>query len=218
MAEIRPFRGIRYNQSVVKDLATVICPPYDIITPQMRQELYHRNEYNFVRLEDGWELPQDTTSDSKYTRSATTLEQWLRDGVLHHDEKSAIYLHDHYFNYRGNEFRRRGIVVRVRLSEWDEMQVRPHEGTLSEPASDRLSMLWALQANTSPILALFEDSVGQVASSLEVVERTEPVIAAAQRSKPEEPKPDTKLEDGNPRGTGPSFRAQVREDVQQSLS
>ena len=25
----------------------------------MRQELYHRNEYNFVRLEDGWELPQD---------------------------------------------------------------------------------------------------------------------------------------------------------------
>jgi len=119
MAEIRPFRGVRYNQSLVKDLSTVICPPYDIITPQLQQELYHRSEYNFVRLEHGRELPQDTIGNNKYTRSAATLEQWLKQGVLKVDEAPAIYLHDHYFTHQGREYRRRGITAPVRLEEWD---------------------------------------------------------------------------------------------------
>ncbi len=176
MAEIRPFRGVRYNQSLIKDLAAVICPPYDIITPQMRQELYHQSEYNFVRLEDGWGSPQDTAVDSKYTRSAATLEQWLKQSILQVDDLPAIYLHDHYFTYQGKEFKRQGITVCVRLESWDEMVVRPHEGTLTEPSSDRLSLLWALQANTSPIMALFEDRERRVSSLLAEPKRSQPII------------------------------------------
>ena len=69
MAEIRPFRGVRYNEALVTDLAAVICPPYDIISPQMEQELYQKTKYNFVRLEAGRELSQDTATDNKYTRA-----------------------------------------------------------------------------------------------------------------------------------------------------
>ena len=179
MAEIRPFRGVRYNQSLVKDLSVVICPPYDIITAQMEQELYHQSGYNFIRLESGRELPRDTVSDNKYTRSAATLEQWLKQDVLKVDEAPAIYLHDHYFTYQGREYTRRGIIVCVRLEEWDKMVVRPHEGTLAEPKGDRLSLLWACQANTSPILALFEDRGQQVASVLVAQERNKPVISSS---------------------------------------
>jgi len=165
-----------YNQSLVDDLASVICPPYDIITPQMQQELYHRSEYNFVRLEFSRELPQDSATDNKYTRSAATLEQWLKQGILEVDETPAIYLHDHYFTLQEKEYRRCGIITRVRLEEWDKMVVRPHEGTLTEPKSDRLSLLWALQTNTSPILALFEDQ-GQVSSLLATQAQGKPVIS-----------------------------------------
>ena len=177
MAEIRPFGGVRYNQQLVNDLDTVICPIYDVTTPQMQQELYHRSEYNFVRLEHGRELPQDTTLDNKYSRSAATLEQWLKQGVLKVDGVPAIYLHDHYFAHQAKEYRRRGIVVGVRLEEWDKMVIRPHEGTLTEPKDDRLSLLWACQANTSPILALFEDQGQQIASVLALEERNEPIIS-----------------------------------------
>ena len=177
MAEIRPFRGVHYNQSLVKELSAVICPPYDIITPQIRQELYHRSEYNFVRLESCRELPQDTDMDNKYTRSAATLEQWLEEDILKLDQTPAIYLHDHYFIYQGNQYKRRGIIARVRLEEWDKMVVRPHEGTLVEPKNDRVSLLWALQANTSPVLALFEDQGQQVSSLLSVPEPNEPMIS-----------------------------------------
>jgi uncharacterized protein (DUF1015 family) len=179
VAEIRPFRGIRYNQSVIDDLAAVICPPYDIITPQMRHELYHRSEYNFVRLEDSWGSPEDTAMASKYTRSVATLEQWLKQGILKVDEEPAIYLHDHYFTYQGKEFRRRGLITCIRLGEGNEMAVRRHEGTLTEPKNDRLSLLWALQANTSPILTLFEDQGQQVSSLLAAQGQGKPIISSS---------------------------------------
>ena len=176
MAEIRPFRGVRYNQQVIKDLASVVCPIYDVTSPEMQQELYHRNEYNFIRLEHGRELPQDSSEDNKYTRSAAKLEQWLKQGVLKVDKAPAIYLHDHYFTYQSRECKRRGIVVRVRLEEWDKMVIRPHEGTLALPKGDRLSLLWACQANTSSVLAMFADQGQQVASLLAQEAQNKPVI------------------------------------------
>jgi uncharacterized protein (DUF1015 family) len=176
MAEVHPLRGVRYNQRLIKDLDRVICPPYDIITPQTAQELYQRSEYNFVRVEATGELTQYRGQEDKYTRSASALEQWLAQGVLRIDELPAIYIHDHHFVHLGRQFKRRGIILRVRLEEWDSMTVRPHEGTLSEPKADRLSLLRALQANTSPILALFEDQGRSVSSVLAEQERNEPVI------------------------------------------
>jgi len=177
VAEIRPFRAVHYNESLIKDWAALICPPYDIITPQLQQELYLRSEYSFVRLEFGRELPQDTITDSKYTRSAATLEQWLKKGVLEIDKTPAIYLHDQYFTYQGREYKRRGIITRVRVEEWDKMVIRPHEGTIAEPRGDRLSLLWALQANTSPILALFEDQGQQISQLLAAQERSKPLMS-----------------------------------------
>ena len=176
MAEIRPFRGVRYNQQLVKDLAAVTCSLYDITTPEMQQEFYHQSEYNFVRLEHGRELPQDTATDNKYTRSAATFEQWLKQGVLKVDEVPAIYLYDHHFNHQANDYRRRGMVVRVRLEEWDKLVIRPHEGILTKPKDDRLSLLRACQANTSSVFAMFEDQGQRVSSLLALEERNEPVI------------------------------------------
>ncbi|MGD9117713.1 MAG: DUF1015 domain-containing protein [Dehalococcoidia bacterium] len=180
MAEILPFPGVHYNPRKVKDLADVICPPYDVISPQLQQELYQRNEYNFVRLEHNRELPQDTTTDNKYTRAAAVLERWLAQEVLVVDKTPTLYLHDHYFHHGGREYRRRGIIAGVRLQEWADNIIRPHEGTLAEHTDDRLSLLWLCQANTSPILALFEDK-GQVSALLASKEKSPPLLSASDK-------------------------------------
>ncbi len=166
MAEVRPFKGIHYSKSLIKDWSTVICPPHDIISPQQQEELYRNNEYNFVRLEYGRTLPDDTVTDNRYTRSAATLNEWLKKGVLETDKTPTIYLHDHLFTLEGKEYKRRSIIVRVRLEEWDKMIVRPHESTTAQMKSDRTSLIWALQANTSPILAMFEDRQQQIYAQL----------------------------------------------------
>ena len=166
MAEIHPFRGVHYNPQLINDLSSVICPPYDIISPQMEEKLNAKSAYNFIRLEAGRELPQDTASNNKYTRSAAILEEWLKQNILEIDPMPAFYIHDQYFSYQGKEHKRRGIIARVRLEEWEKMVIRPHEGILGKPKDDRLSLLWALRANTSPILAMFEDKEKKITKLL----------------------------------------------------
>ncbi len=177
MADIRPFNGIHYNPALVKDFAKVICPPYDIIPPQMQLELYGRNEFNFIRIEHGRELPNDKDTDNKYTRAAATLEQWLEEQILVADAVPCIYVDDHQFKHQGKTWHRRGIACRVKLEEWDKMIVRPHEGTLSRPKGDRLSLLWALKADTSPIMALYEDHNKRIAAALDAGSRGKPTFS-----------------------------------------
>lgn len=167
MADIRPFRGVHYSPAAVGDLAGVICPPYDIITPQAQLELYRRNEFNFVRIEFGRDISNDRDNDNRYTRAAATLERWLETGVLTTDERPAFYVDEHSFSYRGKAWSRRSVTCLVRLEDWDKMVVRPHEGTLARPKGDRLNLMWALQANTSPVMALYEDRDQKIAGLLD---------------------------------------------------
>ncbi len=177
MADVRGFRGIHYNRSMVNDLGSVICPPYDIISPQMQQQLYERSPFNFVRIEFTRETPTDTEAGSKYNRAAASLDQWLKQGVLKTDETPAIYMYDQYFSHQGRERKRRSLIAIVKLEEWDRMVVRPHEGTLSQPKQDRLNLLRRLRSNTSPVLTLYEDQAGKVADIMGAQEKNKPVIS-----------------------------------------
>ncbi len=178
MADVLPFRGIRYNEKVTGAISAVICPPYDIISPAMEQELYDRSPYNFIRIEYARQLPQDSDTDNRYTRAAATLEQWLEQGVLVVDKEPAIYVHDHYFWHGGHEYRRRSLVARVRLEDWHRNIVRPHEGTLAGAKSDRLKLLGTLRANTSPIFVMYEDPQGEIRKLVEDRKPGRPVIEA----------------------------------------
>jgi uncharacterized protein (DUF1015 family) len=178
LADIRPFHGVHYNPGVVKDLAKVICPPYDIIPPQMQQELYKRSEFNFIHIEFGRELPQDRPKDNRYTRAVATMENWLEQDVLQSDDKPAFYIADHRFRHQGKTYCRRSLNCLVKLEEWDKMIVRPHEGTLSKAKNDRLNLLRTLQANTSPVMVLYEDSGSRVSSLLSKVARGRPALSA----------------------------------------
>jgi uncharacterized protein (DUF1015 family) len=167
LAEIRPFHGVHYNPSLVKDMAKVICPPYDIIPPQMQQELYQRSDNNFIRIEYGKELPQDKDGSNKYTRAAATMKQWLEQQILVADEKPAIYIDEHQFTHQGKMLKRRSLNCIVKLEDWSKGIIRPHEGTLAKAKSDRLSLMWAIQANTSPIMSLYEDKGRNIAGLLD---------------------------------------------------
>jgi uncharacterized protein (DUF1015 family) len=179
LAEIRPFQGVHYNPSLVKDLAKVICPPYDIISPQLQQELYQRSENNFVRIEYGRELSQDKPASNKYTRAAATLKRWLEQQVLVVDDKPALYVDEHHFIHQGKTLHRCSFNCIVRLEDWSKAIIRPHEGTLSSPKSDRLNLLWALRADTSPIMTLYEDKKGEIASLLDKESKKKPAFNAS---------------------------------------
>ncbi|MBI4287283.1 MAG: DUF1015 domain-containing protein [Chloroflexi bacterium] len=170
MAEVRPFGGLRYNGSKVSELASVLCPPYDVMSAIDQEDYYQRSPYNVVRVEHA--LFESGKPFNKYAFSASTLKQWRKDGVLKLEEQPVFYLHEQGFSYGGREWRRRGIIARVRLEGKESGVVRPHEGTLAAAKNDRLLLLRACQANTSPIFALYEDDGGRLSSLLDAhVER-----------------------------------------------
>ncbi len=153
MAEIHPFRGIRYNQQLIDDIGSVICPPYDIITAEEQKSYYDKSNYNIIRLE----LPEEVASDNKHTRAAATFGQWLREGVLHKDSTPAFYIHEHYFTYRGIRKKRLGFMACVKLEPWENKVILPHENSVPGIRSDRLELMRACEANISPLLALYDD-------------------------------------------------------------
>lgn len=174
MVEIRPFRGVRYNPEVVKDLASVLAPPYDIITSKGQAELYQRSPFNIIRLEFGKPQPEDTPQSNRYTRAQAALKDWLQKEVIVAEADPALYLCHHYFQHQGQSYVRRELTVLVRLEEWEKGVILPHEHTLPEPKDDRLRLLKAIKANISPVYGLYKDPGGQVAAILRLVEEKNP--------------------------------------------
>jgi uncharacterized protein (DUF1015 family) len=50
MATVRPFKGIVYNQATITDMAQVVTPPYDVISPEEEDRFFERHANNMVRL------------------------------------------------------------------------------------------------------------------------------------------------------------------------
>jgi len=167
LAEISPFQGVRYNQNKVKDLASVICPPYDVISAQEQKGYYELNEYNIIRLEHGVELSEDNKKNNKYTRARSIFDQWLKDRILEIDTAHTFYIYEQGFTYLGAKKRRLGLIACVKLEPWENKVVFPHENTLQKVKSDRLELMKACNANISPILGLYDDPGSKLTKLME---------------------------------------------------
>ncbi|HET9111176.1 MAG TPA: DUF1015 domain-containing protein [Ktedonobacterales bacterium] len=163
MADVRPLPGIRYVRET--DLAAVVTPPYDVISPEAQARYYERSPENIIRLELGRDEPNDDELDNRYTRAATTFADWRLRGVLQQDAP-ALYLYEQRFSALGGERRRLSLLARVRVEPWEAGVVLPHERTLSKPKSDRLKLMRATAATLSPIMALYDDPQGALAKAL----------------------------------------------------
>ena len=166
MADVRPFRGIRYRVHQLGDLSALICPPYDVVSPRDQLFYHQQSPYNAIRLELGENRPGDTPEDNRYTRAAHTLQSGLQGGILVRDETPAFYLIEHRFEHQGCLRSRFTLVARVRLEGFSSGHIRPHEMTIGKAGADRLRLLNACNANVSPIMALFRHSGTGVLSLL----------------------------------------------------
>jgi uncharacterized protein (DUF1015 family) len=177
MAELRPFRGIRYGPQVIaQGMAAVLCPPYDVISPAEQAALYAASPYNVVRIEYGVVQPDDNDNNNRYTRAASALRDWLASGVLMQEQSPAFYLIRHEFTLGGRRTARRELIAAVHLEEWDSRVIRPHENTLPTPKADRFSLMRATNTNVSPIYSTYPDADGQIARLLDGVEATAPAF------------------------------------------
>ena len=82
MADIIPFKGVRYNREKIKDFSEVVAPPYDVISEEEQGQLYKMNQYNIVRMLLGKSSLIDNDKDNKYVRAGRYLRDWQRKEIL----------------------------------------------------------------------------------------------------------------------------------------
>ena len=152
MAEVVPFRAVRYDLSRAGAADSLIAPPYDVISELDRKALEAKSPFNIVRVD----LPQGDR-EQKYRNAARELRRWLEEGILHRDDAPAFYRYHQIFSVDGREHTRKGFICRIRLRRFDERVVLPHERTLSGPRLDRLELARACRMHMSQVFGLYSD-------------------------------------------------------------
>ena len=163
MADVQPFKTLRYDPEKAGPLGDLVAPPYDVIDDHMRAALAARSPYNVVELD----LPES------YEAAARKLGEWRESGVLVEEDEPAMWvLRQDYTAPDGSARTRTGFFARVRVEEYGAGRIRPHERTHPGPKEDRLQLTRATRANLSPIFSLFPDEDGAAREALAQVTST----------------------------------------------
>ncbi len=152
MAIVLPFQGVRYNIDIAGGLDALIAPPYDVVTPDQRDELVSRSGHNIFALE----LPKASDQAGQYEHARELFQNWLKSGVLAQEDEPAVYPYHISFRANGIQYCRKGLIALVRLEEWETRVVRPHEQTFNQVTEDRLRLLNATHAQFSQVFMLYK--------------------------------------------------------------
>jgi uncharacterized protein (DUF1015 family) len=175
MADILPFRALRYNLQQVS-ASQVVTQPYDKITPAMQERYYAASPYNLVRIILGRREPSDNDANNVYTRAAAYARQWRAERILRPDDAPSIYTYSQTFTApAGSKCERKGFIALSRVEDYSAKVVFRHEQTLSKPKADRLDLLRATRAHYEQLFLLYEDS-GEIASVLAPTSSAAPAI------------------------------------------
>ena len=168
MVEIRPFKAIRYTEKA-GSLENLITQPYDKIDEQQQKEYYQRSPYNYCRLI----LPME---QNKYQMAEHRIEQWLKERVLVKEEELAVFVSRQEFTIDSKRYARSGFIAALRLYDYGENMVFPHEGTYRAPKVDRLNMLRTVQKDLEPVFLIYPDKEQKTIHFLQEVTKTKPII------------------------------------------
>lgn len=171
MPYVRAFRALRFDPALVGDIGRVVCPPYDVIGPELQATLLARHPNNAVRI-DLPEVQAGEEPDDRYRRVSRTVAAWRVDGVLRKEPLASIYLYEQTYQVPGGTKTRvqRGFFALLKLEDLvPGSGVMAHERTLSAPKEDRFKLLRATGMNTSPVVGLYADPSGHSENAMAAI-------------------------------------------------
>ena len=157
MPDFRPFPAVRYAAGC--DLDAVLAPPYDVLSDADVAALHGRDAHNITHV--------DVPEGGDYQRAGRILRDWLDQGVLVADAGETLTIYRMSFVDASGAAREivgvlGGLEVvdepaSIRTSYGNSGRrttVLPHERTTPKATTDRLDLMRATAANTSPVWGL----------------------------------------------------------------
>jgi len=147
MADVRPFRAVRYDEGVAGPLPDLVAPPYDVISPDERKGFLARSPHNVVHLT----LPADESEARRL------WDDWRAEGALVEEPEPGFWwLSQDYVGPDGVARTREGLVAALRAEPYESRVVLPHERTHRGPKEGRLRLMRAVEAQLEPLFFLYE--------------------------------------------------------------
>src|ERR1051326_3306464 len=153
MAELRPFRALRYDPARVR-LADVVTQPYDKITPAMQAKYYEQDPANFIRFELA-------NAQDPYREAKDFLSKMRNEGLVRAEDRPALYLYEQDFAPPGENQRRlsrRALITLGRLHDYDDGVIFRHEQTLTGPKKDRQELLRSTRVQSGLLFMMYDDA------------------------------------------------------------
>lgn len=156
MSLIRPFQGIHYNPKKIKDMTTVVCPPYDVISAEQEDTLKKRSPYNFIHVMLAKDDAKHGADDARFEAASKAKEKFMEEGVLVQDTKPCFYFLKQEYRIMGQKHSRMGFLAAMKIDD-ESAKVHPHEKTHAGAKEDRFKLWSSLKAACSPIFVCFSD-------------------------------------------------------------
>jgi len=141
-----PFAAIRY---ATDDLASLVAPPYDVLSDADLDVLQARSLHNIVRID----VPRG--GDDRYDLAAKIMQAWLDNGILAVDSTPSFTIYRMRFtDSTGTQRDIAGVLGGLEVVDAEAGGVLPHERTTAAASTDRLELTRATAANLSPVWGL----------------------------------------------------------------
>ena len=152
MAEIKPFRGWRYNQDTIEDICELTSPLFDVATEKQKSALYC-NPCNSIHLS----IP---AGDQPARNALEAFTKWQAEGTIRRDPEPGIYVYYQYYKLPGDptEYCRKGFICKIRIYDWEENVIIRHENTMPGSVKDQVDLLATTRLNVSPTHGLYTDN------------------------------------------------------------
>jgi uncharacterized protein (DUF1015 family) len=147
MAIIKPFRGLRPPQALVKDLA---CLPYDVMNTEEAIKMAKGKECSLLHItRSEIDLPADTDTHSVevYNKSVENFSKWQKKGWLVQDDKPHFYIYAQTMKGRTQY----GIVGCASVDDYLNGIIKKHELTRPDKEQDRMIHVRVNNANIEPV-------------------------------------------------------------------
>lgn len=147
MAILKPFKGWRPPQEIVKALAS---RPYDVLNSEEAREEASGNPYSLLHIiKPEIDLPEgvDLYSEAVYNKAAENFQLFRDKKWLVQDEKPNLYIYAQTMNGKTQY----GIVGCAGVEDYMNNVIKKHELTRPDKEEDRMKHVRVTNANMEPV-------------------------------------------------------------------
>jgi uncharacterized protein (DUF1015 family) len=147
MAILKPFKGLRPPQNIVKDLAS---RPYDVLNSEEAREEAKGNPVSLLHVtkaEIDCPVGIDEHSQEVYDKTVENFSKFRDNGWLVKDDEDKLYIYAQTMNGRTQY----GIVGATHIDDYFNNVIKKHELTRKDKEEDRMIHVRITNANVEPV-------------------------------------------------------------------